>query len=233
MLATALLFMSLADDKATGETWLFRYQTLLTGIFAIGAAFVTVKQMQKTDEQSERRHQELARLQVRAEKLKIERMLLPQFQQLRLHYKELLHIQRKEKGNFLDWLEDGEVPHDQILRAADELVSVGNDLSVIREILDRVHWRAAADLFGGELQFAEERLKKRLDIALLAFRRLENLAGSEFVLSEKDWGIHAARPVVDRTAIIEAYRGVNMVVGGLDKLFPHLFRLADLYQVQV
>jgi len=46
-------------DTTGAEGWLKEYQTLVTGILAVGAALYTVRQMQSSDEKQEKRHQEL------------------------------------------------------------------------------------------------------------------------------------------------------------------------------
>ncbi len=54
--------------------WLYDFQSLIGGIFAIVAAAFTVLQMRISDERSERRHKEVLQLQLRADGLRLERM---------------------------------------------------------------------------------------------------------------------------------------------------------------
>lgn len=60
-------------DSTTGEGWLFRWQTLVAGLLAVGAAAITVSQMQWTDDRQELRHRDLIKLAVRSDRLKLER----------------------------------------------------------------------------------------------------------------------------------------------------------------
>ncbi|WPJ67940.1 hypothetical protein AUSSIE_17 [Sinorhizobium phage Aussie] len=63
---------TLAPNPAQG--WIKDYQTLLGGAFAIIAALVTVIQMRKSDAKSEARHRELVVLQLRADRLALDRL---------------------------------------------------------------------------------------------------------------------------------------------------------------
>ncbi|MGV1904126.1 hypothetical protein [Agrobacterium cavarae] len=52
---------------------IFDFQTLITGILAVGAALLTVKQSQEVDQRQQRRHDELFDLQVRPDRLRLAR----------------------------------------------------------------------------------------------------------------------------------------------------------------
>jgi len=60
--------------------WVFveKYQTLITGLAAVGAAVATVRQMQKSDRKSDDRHDALMKLSVRADALIVDRAVSPQ-----------------------------------------------------------------------------------------------------------------------------------------------------------
>jgi hypothetical protein len=71
--------------KHLGDPWhdfVYNYQTLITGVAAVAAAFLTIRQMTLTDESSERRHQELLALSHRGDQMRLERALNPQYSDL-------------------------------------------------------------------------------------------------------------------------------------------------------
>jgi hypothetical protein len=73
-------------DRVGGDDWrnvIEDFQTLITGIFAVGAAYLTVRQMQASDRKSDRRHQELVSLTLRSDALRVERLIVPNLGLLR------------------------------------------------------------------------------------------------------------------------------------------------------
>ncbi|TBA43812.1 hypothetical protein ELH39_16395 [Rhizobium ruizarguesonis] len=64
------------------QAWIFAFQTLIAGFFAVGAAFITVRQMQASDWKSEKRHNELMELSLRADRAKVARSFFPGHMQL-------------------------------------------------------------------------------------------------------------------------------------------------------
>lgn len=71
------------DSELSTENWLYRWSTLLAGILAVGAAFITVRAMMHTDVRQQRRHDELMKLNLRAERLIANRAAKPWPSQLR------------------------------------------------------------------------------------------------------------------------------------------------------
>lgn len=62
-MGVAILAATFHDDTVTSfERWVRDYQTLISGFAAIFAAYVTVTQMQQSDDRQEERHRELVRL---------------------------------------------------------------------------------------------------------------------------------------------------------------------------
>jgi hypothetical protein len=60
-----------------GDPWrnfIFNYQTLITGLAAVGAAFMTIRAMQESDERQERRHAQIMRMSLLKETLAIKRL---------------------------------------------------------------------------------------------------------------------------------------------------------------
>ncbi|WP_143540231.1 MFS transporter [Rhizobium chutanense] len=69
------------------QAWVNQFQTLITGIAAVLAATITIRTMERTDRESERRHRELVSIQTRPDRLKVSRALFPQIQDLRdIHF---------------------------------------------------------------------------------------------------------------------------------------------------
>ncbi len=82
-IAALVAFTALIVPTAFGDIakdgwvkYIYNYQTLLTGILAVAAAFVTVRQMRASDALSEQRHRQLIRFQVRNDRMAIERIKL-------------------------------------------------------------------------------------------------------------------------------------------------------------
>lgn len=64
------------DGQSGGDSWrniLYDFQTLFTGILALGAAALTIVQSRLVDERQQKRHNDLLELQMRPDKLRVER----------------------------------------------------------------------------------------------------------------------------------------------------------------
>ncbi|TBH55041.1 hypothetical protein [Rhizobium leguminosarum] len=62
--------------------WVDKFQTLITGIAAVTAAYLAIRQSQITDENSDRRHDQLMELSLRPIRLKIDRTVRPMAEQI-------------------------------------------------------------------------------------------------------------------------------------------------------
>lgn len=135
LLAVALLFMSFADGRASGETWVYRYQTLIAGVLALGAAWWTVQTMQTTDLKAHHRHEQIMDLSIRADRLRIERALNPQSWELQGWHERAVSLKSRIE--------------------AKELSEVFWDLLALKrgleDVLSRQQFLAGAELFGGDL----------------------------------------------------------------------------------
>ena len=79
-------------DGTGGDPWrnaIMDFQTLITGGLAVYAAYATIRQMQNSDKRSDKRHEELVRLSLRAEALEIDRALSPTATGVRVTYREI------------------------------------------------------------------------------------------------------------------------------------------------
>lgn len=132
--------------KRLGDPWhdfVYNYQTLITGVAAVAAAFLTIRQMTRTDESSERRHQELLALSHRSDRMRLERALNPQYSDL-VRISWALDEKRLAAPDFegkhaderrATWLSEEILPHVQ------EIIG----------IIDRKQLRDGEFLFGGVL----------------------------------------------------------------------------------
>lgn len=79
------IFGQRPDAKGGGDpwrTWIYDFQTLITGVAAVTAATLTIRTMERTDYRQEKRHRELVELTLRADRLRIDRVIFPQMQEL-------------------------------------------------------------------------------------------------------------------------------------------------------
>lgn len=154
------------SDRKGGDPWrntIEDFQTLITGFFAIGAAYVTVRQMEKSDKKSDNRHVQLVRLSLRADALRVERLLYPQVD-------ELLGLQ-----NHLRLINAGYTGE----KSTSEYVKFHREeiKTVIRKIiavLDRPQWTTGQDLFDGTLTYQAAELRRWAERTSTAFSHIES-----------------------------------------------------------
>jgi hypothetical protein len=94
--AVAIIVASIGDEESTSpETWVYRYQTLIGGLAAIFAAYVTIAQMRHSDERQEARHRELVALGNRRDTLAVARFkasVLPMIDRGRTRIREFVGL---------------------------------------------------------------------------------------------------------------------------------------------
>ena len=74
VVAVAILVATVSDpDTQSPSDWVIRYQSLIGGLAAMIAAYITVAQMRATDELAEKRHHELFGVSIRADYLRLHR----------------------------------------------------------------------------------------------------------------------------------------------------------------
>ena len=132
-------------DQEGGDPWrniIFDFQTLLTGLLAVGAASWTVMTMERTDKEAERRHRQLVQLNLRADRLRIDRLVFPSLQDLKISERALTAI----NFNRLDQL-----IKDDPVDLKETLKTIASDSAAIRKILARSSVKGCQDLFGGFL----------------------------------------------------------------------------------
>lgn len=72
----------LGDENNGLWLFVFKFQTLITGVFAIIAALITVRTMRITDEKQELRHRELMSLNLRRDRMIVARAAKPQLEEI-------------------------------------------------------------------------------------------------------------------------------------------------------
>lgn len=152
------------EPQDLGDRWLnfiFNYQSLITGFLAVGAAFVTVRRMRQDDLNANDRHRELVILSLRRDSLRVERALMPQFNELRLNAEELAKIHKaiSDLGDL-----PPETRADSVIAIlADNYDDMVGYTQQISSILNRTQFVSAEELFGGDLAYSTETIRDRLN----------------------------------------------------------------------
>jgi len=99
------------DRTADGwSKWVYDFQTIIGGTFAIFAAYMTVQTMRETDDRQESRHQELMRLNLRRDLLKVRRAAHPQLEEIQECARDLIEISnifdRREYADVIRWIDN-------------------------------------------------------------------------------------------------------------------------------
>ncbi len=137
----------LGENPDRWERFVFNYQTLIGGMLAIVAAVITVIAMMVVDQRQGARHNELIRLGVRADRIRLERLLVPQFEQLSASF-QLIGAFEIAAG--ICELPVGDPFEDLTKRLSD----LRDAVVQIRICIASQAWTAAEDLFNGELSDA-------------------------------------------------------------------------------
>ncbi|MGN7715224.1 hypothetical protein [Agrobacterium radiobacter] len=147
-----------------GDGWrnfIYDFQTLIGGGAAIIAAWYTVGQMRITDEKSELRHRELVALQLRSDRLRIERLLFPSLGDLEDDYEKISEVDFSTLRKLVD---------SEPLSVSAVMQQLAKDCEETLEILKRRQFQDASDLFDGHLAFQHQKLKGLLtDVRLPSY----------------------------------------------------------------
>lgn len=136
------LFWVTKGEASSASKFIYDYQTLITGIAAVFAAGYTVRQMRITDEMSEKRHRELVSLQLRADRLRVERLLFPALGDLEDALKKVSNFNLSVVQKILD---------DEPDNARLLIESLERECFEVLSILGNSQFKAAEDLFDGDL----------------------------------------------------------------------------------
>ncbi|QHW25843.1 hypothetical protein GYN07_16505 [Rhizobium leguminosarum bv. viciae 248] len=171
-----------------GDAWrdtIYDFQTLITGVFAVAAAFVTVRQMQATDasaqlrhdqlmagsrqneKEARERHNELVELTVRKDRLMVERLLFP--------YLNALEFQASEMAHSSLWLPAFEKVDDPALqpiaKQAEKMIA---PMHAITNIIIQPPWRDASPLLDGITSFHVQRMHEFALMCIDLSRQIQN-----------------------------------------------------------
>ncbi|WP_349041360.1 hypothetical protein [Agrobacterium sp. SORGH_AS 787] len=135
------------EGQKGGDPWrniIFDFQTLITGLLAVGAATWTVATMEKTDRRAEERHRQLVNLSVRADRLRVERLMVPALSQLEFHYEVYSAVAVKKLKEML--------PEAPLLVAEVASQALGSSHHVTH-VISTKPFAEALDLFSGDLAY--------------------------------------------------------------------------------
>lgn len=144
--ATGLLLPSIFGQPRigndAGDPWrnfIYDFQTLITGFFAVGAAFLTFRQMQQFDARSETRHEEQIKLALRPDVLRIQRANSPSVETIREWRDDMRRISSKWRA---DHLQEDTIPdRGTVISLADGF----------EEEMSRPTFQEATHLFSGKM----------------------------------------------------------------------------------
>ena len=142
---------ALVDGRTGGDpwrNWVYDFQTLITGLAAVGAATWTISVMESTDRKQTDRHRELVELNQRSDLRRLERAIEPQLE-------ELEDIAVSLAGSELDPAlfkdQRGDPVYNLVTSAA------ANYLTAVRriyDVLERKQFVDGSELFDGRLTYS-------------------------------------------------------------------------------
>nr|WP_272212376.1 hypothetical protein [Marinicella sp. W31]MDC2878290.1 hypothetical protein [Marinicella sp. W31] len=166
--------------------FVFDYQTLVSGTLAIFAAVLTVNQMRMSDRQAKERHRELADLQIRPYRLKVERLCQPALQDLLIlcgDIDEMGALQVPEAGdepsvksNYREWLQTAV----WITERFDKL-------------LDRSTWREDSDVMIGWTKYLFREMKNTNRVVSLPRKRNSKMPINPSFMMPRSWEMQRPR----------------------------------------
>ena len=146
----------IVDGQSGGDSWrnvLYDFQTLFTGILALGAAALTIVQSRLVDERQQKRHNDLLELQMRPDKLRVERAYVA-------------YDQVKKCNMLISGWHVPPVRNDGERFSADEYRNLGAIAHIARQMsleLVREEMHQIRDLFDGSLHSHYDQLKRDLE----------------------------------------------------------------------
>jgi hypothetical protein len=163
-----LVKRALGEDPARWEHFVFNYQTLIGGMLAILAALITVVAMIVVDQRQASRHNELVELNIREDKLRLERLLVPQFELLCSQLKSLVEIRTKD-------VPPPVVADDNIFGELEAYMKRVYDAAIqMRDCFRRPSWATSEDLFDGQLTFDYAKLTDENEDFFDRWRKLQD-----------------------------------------------------------
>ncbi len=210
-------------DQVGGNSWrnfIFDFQTLIGGGAAILAAWHTVRQMRISDMKSDGRHQELVELQLRSDRLRVERMLKPGLSDLQDCYEEIsLRFETLSK-----------LHADEPAAVAEVVNQLNSKCHDAVRIMKRLHFKDASDLFDGNLAHQFDKTMARLnDLLAPSYRCIvtaqaasKTIAGGDVETISRSAQTLAnilGRVVVAWEAALEPFADMNVSLKGMKKTY--------------
>ncbi|GAA2867240.1 hypothetical protein GGQ99_001318 [Aminobacter niigataensis] len=186
--------------------WLYDYQTLITGIAAVGAAFITVSAMSRSEERQQQRHDELMKLNLRADRLRARRAAYP-------HSEQLEQSTRRLEKAIAAYGQDQGQANDARRQKIRKMLSLR---SLIISILHRESIVEAKDLFGSAMAFTLQRIEADFCADAEIFRMAGDYTtstggASDYTISLCDMSVER---MSDNIADLQAFAGhLNQLAG--------------------
>ncbi|WP_440411101.1 hypothetical protein [Neorhizobium petrolearium] len=213
-----------------GVVWDFvkEYQTLLTGVLAVGGAFATIREMQRTDKGAQWRHRQLVRLSTRADALRVERLVNPNLDTLQEAFHFLSEQERYLRDIGVAIPGQGtNIPWGTVSLA--RVRHMHRQCQKISEVLATTAWSEACDLFNGSLSVTATSLRRVSDILLY---RLQEASEKHFLLA----GAEAASKISKTDAehefqfhLDQIFDALNQCLAPLGQVVGELQDMRDLY----
>ncbi len=146
-------------DQTGGDSWrnfIYDFQTLITGVLAIAAAYFTINSSQRIDKEADRRHVELVGLTLRADRLRVERLLHPALNTLLSHYWEIESVKLPLLKQMITEREP------KAVRVVLEEMDVA--IWTVKRVLLSSPFPETKDLFDGPLNYQYDLMEKLADL---------------------------------------------------------------------
>ncbi len=150
-----IVFITMFFSDESWGLWIAENKDLIIGIYAVGAAWVTVDQMRRTDSLQAERHRKLVLFTMRKEVMRIRRAYAPQVSELRKSIETI--------ASFLKEFEKTDYSDPQRREAVRNPERFWRSVRTVAEILDREQILDVKELFDENalrsLQLAKDNLK--------------------------------------------------------------------------
>lgn len=204
------------EDQHGGDPWrniIYDFQTLFTGILAVGAATFTIIQSRIIDERQQLRHEQLFELQVRKDKLRLARAW---------GQANSIATARDTMRSLLTRMEhegDGDLSRENrtLIGGLTLLTNLETSYLSTPEI------REVRDLFDGDLHETLNGLQQRLASLAIVYRRLIVSVGQSVQIEDIPGVIHSVQYTTEQRA-----KDLNRVYALLD----HTLRACDEFLVK-
>ncbi|MDQ0454632.1 hypothetical protein [Rhizobium paknamense] len=196
-------------DQSCIRNYIYDFQTLITGVLAVAAAYFTVRQMQETDRLAEQRHRDQIQLQMRPDKLKLERRLIPALRLYRGSSEQLKDI------------------YERLIKKNSSLAAKLNDyrrevhicFETANMVLhDATEWENVIDLFDANVATKMTAVQDQVGTLYNSAKAIRDCNPSEIIrrgnaMADKEFEI-----TVYPATICASYQALDELIDGLKKL---------------